>query len=216
MERQGIHELSAAYALDALESDDSRDFEDHLAHCEDCRETVASFRDTASALAYGVEGPEPRPGLRARILAEARSERESAVPVRRRWATLVAAGVAAVAACTALALGLWAASLASRLDDRSQTFAVSGAPGSLVVMPSGEAVLVLSEVDSAPAGKTYEIWVIEDGTPRPAGLFEGGGERVAVALTRPVPDGATVAVTIEREGGVETPTGKPVLTADVT
>jgi anti-sigma factor RsiW len=49
------HELSAAYALDALDGDDREAYETHLAGCERCREDVASFRATASALAYDVE-----------------------------------------------------------------------------------------------------------------------------------------------------------------
>jgi anti-sigma-K factor RskA len=49
--------------------------------------------------------------------------------------------------------------------------------------------------------------VIEGETPKPAGTFAGGGEQTAFALTRAVPDGATVAVTIEPAGGSESPTG---------
>ena len=43
MERTGIHELSAAYALDALDGDERREFEEHLTHCADCRQEVASL-----------------------------------------------------------------------------------------------------------------------------------------------------------------------------
>jgi anti-sigma-K factor RskA len=57
--------------------------------------------------------------------------------------------------------------------------------------------------------------VIEDGTPLPAGLFEGG-ERTAVALTRPVRGGAVVAVTLEPAGGVAAPTGDPLVTVEAT
>ena len=51
MERTGIHELSAAYALDALSADERQEFEEHLAHCAECQETVAAFlRGVASPL----------------------------------------------------------------------------------------------------------------------------------------------------------------------
>ena len=60
------------------------------------------------------------------------------------------------------------------------------------------------------AGKDYEIWVLEDGVPQRAGLFERPG--VAV-LTRPVESGQTVAVTLEPDGGVDAPTGEPLFTA---
>ncbi|MGZ4441003.1 MAG: zf-HC2 domain-containing protein, partial [Gaiellaceae bacterium] len=59
------HELSAAYALDALEPEDARAFEEHLAHCERCQEEIASFSETARALAYTSQ-PLARPALRAR------------------------------------------------------------------------------------------------------------------------------------------------------
>ena len=59
----------------------------------------------------------------------------------------------------------------------------------------------------APEGKDYQIWVFEDETPQPAGLFEEPG--VAV-LTRPVEPGQQVAVTLEPDGGVEAPTGAPL------
>ena len=56
MDTESIHDLSAAYALDALDDDERRAYEDHLAGCERCREEVASFSSTAGALAYAA-GP---------------------------------------------------------------------------------------------------------------------------------------------------------------
>src|SRR5437868_7746643 len=78
------HELSAAYALDALDGDDLQTYETHLAGCERCREDVASFRATASALAYDVDLPPPAETLEHRILDAARAERPNVVPVPRR------------------------------------------------------------------------------------------------------------------------------------
>ena len=37
MERAEIHDLSAAYALDALDGDELEAFEEHLARCAECR-----------------------------------------------------------------------------------------------------------------------------------------------------------------------------------
>ena len=75
---------------------------------------------------------------------------------------------------------------------------------------------MLPALERAPSGKTYEAWVIERGeAPRPAGLFRGGGPRTVVRLERPVPAGAHVAVTVEREGGVERPQGPMLFSAQV-
>lgn len=212
MEAIGIHELSAAYALHALDADERREFEQHLAHCAECRETVASFQETAAALAYETEQPPPPPSLRVRILDEARRERPHVVPLRPRWLFPATASVAAVAACAAIAVGIWAAMLNDRLGDRPEAIALSDARGSLIVTPSREGTLVVRGLEPAPPGKTYEIWVIQNGQPLPAGTFSGGG-RVAVVLTRKVPDDAVVAVTLERAGGVQQPTAKPLFSS---
>lgn len=153
----------------------------------------------------------------------------------RRSLPLVLAALAATAAATAAGLGVWAltdadgggvdAATTARLQDQEQAIAVlsqrdsaripvQGSNGRivLVVAPSGEAVLVIQNVRRAPKGKTYEAWVIVGTTPSPAGLFAGGATRV-IPLTRPVPRGAIVAVTLERAGGMQSPTTKPIYTA---
>lgn len=229
MERQGIHELSAAYALHALDADEERVFEEHLAHCGECRDRVAAFEDTTAAMAYDVDGPAPPAALGERILARARSERANVVPLRgRRWALPATAGLAAAAACAVVALGIWAFSLSARLADEraaadraedavsalaqadARRIPLSGADGTLVVGRTGEAWLVVFGLDEAPTDMTYEAWVIEDGDPVPAGLFAGGEERTVLRLSREVPAGAAVAVTLERAGGVPAPTGEPL------
>jgi anti-sigma-K factor RskA len=211
MDTESIHDLSAAYALDALDDDERRSFEDHLAGCERCREEVASFSSTAEVLAYaaGVGSP-PSPTLRDRILVAAHAERPNVVPLRPRWVYPVA-GVAAVAACVAIGLGIWNVSLNDRLSKAQalQSVPVSGAPGSLVVGSNGSAALVLVRLDRAPAGKTYEAWVIRGKrAPVPSGLFRGGGTTF-VPIHGKVRKGSVVAVTVEPAGGSDAPTTKP-------
>jgi anti-sigma-K factor RskA len=216
MERTEIHELSAAYALDALDEQERLRFEEHLAHCEECQETVAAFHDTAASLAHGVEAQPPPASLRERILVEARSESDKVVPLRSRWAVRVSSGVAAVAAIAAIAFGIWAASLHDQLGERPQAIQLTGANGQLLVGPEGAATLVVDDLSAAPAGKTYEAWVISGEVPEPAGTFTAGDGRTAFALTRSVPDGATVAVTVEPAGGTEAPTGDVRFSASAT
>jgi anti-sigma-K factor RskA len=232
VEHDGIHELTAAYALNALDPRDEDAYEEHLRHCADCQQELASLQEAASALAYATDAPRPPSDLRTRILAEARSERPNVVPLRPRWVLPAAASVAAVAASVAIALGVWAASLSGQLEDERQARAsiqrasailaetdatripISGARGTLVVAPTGDAALVVSGLESAPDDKTHEAWVIERGRPEPAGIFDAQAGRTVVALTRPVPKGAIVAVTLERSGGVSQPTGTPLFTAE--
>ena len=229
------HDLVAAYALDALDDEERERFERHLAGCEDCTEQLALLQDSASALAFAAEGPAPAPSLRAKIIDEARSEPGGAVlPFRRRnWALGAVAGAAAAAACLAIGLGIWANSLSSSLDrERSANAAYQqaaqvlaskasakplvGADGSLLVARDGRAALVVCGVADAPASKTYEAWVIRGKTPQPAGLFRGGSGCKPVILTQPVPTNATVAVTLEDDGGASSPTLPILFRAEAT
>jgi anti-sigma-K factor RskA len=228
VEPTGIHELTPAYALNALDQDEEHAYEEHLRHCDACREELASFLDTAASLAYGAEAPAPAPDLGDRIVATAVAERTNVVPLRRRWVVPALGAAAAVAAGVAIALGVWAASLSSSLDDEqreateqreliglfveqgAQHLPLDGANGTLVRSPgSGEAALVLTGLPAAPEGKTYQVWVVEDGAARSAGLLEGGTETSVVRLDQPVGEGAVVALTVERDGGAEQPTTDP-------
>ena len=223
-----LHELTAAYALDALDEEETAAYETHLRHCARCREELASLSDAASALAYAVDGPSPPAELRERLLDAARTERSSVVPCRPRRRFALPWGAAAAAATIAIAVGGWALSLRTDLQgersaraereralailatDDAERVPVQTGEGALIVSPDGDAVLVAS-LDAAPGGKTYEAWVIADGRPQPAGLFKGGSRTAIHALTRRVPAGAIVAVTVEPQGGVDQPTGEPVL-----
>ncbi len=217
-----VHELTAGYALDALDPAERETFEEHLSSCERCREDLQGFWQVSGSLAHAAGGPMPPASLRGRILEQARSERTNVVPLRRRRVLVPAlSSVAAVAAVAAIGLGLWATSLSRDLDQaeretavltnpRSRTVESEGGAAALVVAPGGDAALVVRKLAAAPEGKDYEIWVFEDGVPQPAGLFERPG---VALLTREVEPGQTVAVTLEEDGGVDAPTGAPVLTA---
>src|SRR3954447_17745368 len=94
------HADVASYALDALDAEQEREFEEHLASCEACREELASLREATAALAYGAVGPAPPPELKQRILAEAKAERPNVVslPRRRSWTAPFVAAAAVAAA----------------------------------------------------------------------------------------------------------------------
>ncbi len=106
MEADGIHDLTAAYALDALDAEEERRYEAHLGTCPRCREELTSLRDTSAMLAYAVDAPAPPASLRGRILEQAVSERPNVVPLRRPWfgPAAGAAGAVAVAAAVVLAV----------------------------------------------------------------------------------------------------------------
>ena len=204
-----VHDLTAAYALHALDDVEREKFEAHLAHCERCRDELAMLQESAAALAWAVESPAPPPHLRERILGT------NVVPFRRRRSVWQAA--AAVAACAAVGLGVWGATQPS---DHGVSVAaarkvpVNGADGYVALTTRGTGVLVV-KTHAAPPGMTYEVWVIPPGgKPQRAGTFDGGGSGMTmVPLDRPVPKGATVATTMEHDGGVDAPTSPPMFSA---
>ena len=80
MTNDELHELTAAYALDALDPDERRDFEQHLSECERCRAEVAALGETVGLLPYAVEGVDPRAELRDRLLRAGEARAEIAPP----------------------------------------------------------------------------------------------------------------------------------------
>jgi anti-sigma-K factor RskA len=231
----GIHELTAGYALDALDSDERIAYEAHLPGCEHCQQELESFWETTAALAVATTGPEPSPGLRDRILADVRAEpRQNVVPFepRRRRAAPALAAVAAVAAVVALGIGLWASGLSSDLDSTrealerereaaaivadpgSRTVDLAAGNGRLVVARDGRAALVLNDMGPAPDGQTYQAWIIEGQNPISAGIFPGEDGVDVVLVDGDVAAGEVVAVTVEQSGGAETPTLPPVVASD--
>jgi Anti-sigma-K factor rskA len=67
-------ELTAGYALDALDPQDEADFAGHLAGCARCQDAVARFAEITAALADVAPAAEPSPALGARIMAAVASE----------------------------------------------------------------------------------------------------------------------------------------------
>ena len=197
-----VHDLTAAYALDALDANEAEAYERHLSQCEQCREQLAELSQTAGSLAFGAVAPAPPPRLRAAIVDAVAAERSNVVPlVRRRRLTRGIALAAAAAACIAVGFAL---SSVHSSRERLVGVVVLGANRTATLHVSGLAV--------APHGKTYEAWVIPaGGTARPAGTFRGGTSGSTLRLRAALPPRAVLAVTLERAGGVSSPTTSPIL-----
>jgi anti-sigma-K factor RskA len=89
------------------------------------------------------------------------------------------------------------------------------ASGHTFVSPQrGEAVFYASGLPAPEAGKTYQLWWIQDGKPVSAGTFdvdERGSGSLRVEHVAPAGQIQAWAVTVEPEGGVPQPTGAMVL-----
>jgi anti-sigma-K factor RskA len=75
-------ELTAGYALDALDPPDEADFAGHLPGCDRCQDAVARFTEITAALAQAVPAAEPSPALGARIMAAVALEPVPGAPGR--------------------------------------------------------------------------------------------------------------------------------------
>ena len=203
-----VHEEAAAFALDALDHEEAEAFERHLADCPDCEGELEELRFAAAALAFAVEPPRPSRSLRRRVLDT--GAQVIPLPRRRRPRLLRAAAVAA-AACAVLVAALrpWET---GESEVGFRRYAAKGADATLLVSRSGAAVLAARRLPPLANGTVYELWVIAGGRARPAGLFRDS----LATLTRPVPRGATVAVSVEPAGGSSRPTGPLLLHAETT
>jgi anti-sigma-K factor RskA len=230
-------EAVGAYLLGALEDDESRAFEAHLAECAICRADVADLHVAADALPLSVPPVAPPPALKDRIMAVVESEAQLLAasghaadrpetprePARRRsllsWLTRPA--VALACALLLLAGGALAGVLLS--GDGSERTVVAatrpaGAEVRLEIRDDG-ATLVAEHMPAPPAGRIYQVWLARPGRdPEPTSVLwstrKDGSAKVAVPGSLDGVD--AVLVTDEPQGGSDAPTRMPVIAASTT
>lgn len=232
-----IHELAAAYALDALDPAERAAYEAHFAGCASCRAEVGGFRETTAALATLNDEVAPA-DLRARVLQAAATTRqlaprrgevvELATRRRRSAATLlaVAAATAALVAGVFVVAGRGSASfneqVAAMMDDPTGQM-VALAPtgehtGSLLVVWDDAHVAVMGhDLGQAADGSAYELWMIDDAGPHAMGLLDPAHDG-AMRRMLDVPSGATAigwGITVEPAEGSPVPTTPVIFHADV-
>ena len=104
---------------------------------------------------------------------------------------------------------------------------VSLAPSQTKPQPHGKAmylpqkgalIFMASNMPMPPPAKTYEVWLVPmSGSPMPAGTFKPDAQGSATVMMPPLPSGIQAkafAVTIENEGGSQTPTMPMVLVGE--
>jgi anti-sigma-K factor RskA len=223
-----VDELIAAHALHALDPDDERRVEAHVAECEACRAKLRELEAVSGALAYAAPPAVPPPELRDRVLSAVRPVSSSAPaapadapPVRARrsrsWWPRVAAIAVPVLAVAVVGLVIWNLSLRDQLSNTRKNLATGvtlSLPGvGNAVADTAGGVTLYASAPSVPAGKTYEAWVISGGKASPAGLFPPGTTHLT--LTLHVQPGDVIAITIEPAGGSPQPTQAPIASAKV-
>lgn len=237
-----LHALVGPYVVDALDGQEREAFEAHLQDCDPCRDDVGDLIEVPALLASLVAVPVPVE-LRASTLAEvdlipqdlpvrplrpARpvSSTGGGVPLSRFVMGLLA--VAAAVMVVGGTIGVMSVrSSDQRAREAESALSVYQAPdraaatfegdlGSMEVVTSagaGATVITGNDVPEPAAGRTYELWFVDDDGAVPAGTFTADGGSVVhqwdgVAL-------ATVAVTEEPAGGSPQPTGPILASASI-
>ena len=229
-DREWIDQNLAAYALGALEADESARMESLLARDTERACMLEEFRVTLDALPLVLEPIEPPPELRERVLARVRAERR-APHFPRRAKFLLAAAAALVIAVGAWNVVLWRKlerarengardAFASIAEGRVVLLAGTGAPGAqgrIVVAPDGQTgKLVVAGLSPLARDRVYQLWFVRKGATAPdsGGTFtvdERGHAILDVRPTAAVDDLVAIAVTEEPAPGLPAPTGKHLL-----
>ncbi|MFI6299399.1 anti-sigma factor domain-containing protein [Nonomuraea sp. NPDC050790] len=225
-----LHTLSGAYALDALDLPERKDFERHLRRCQECADEVAGFLEATAELASAAAHPPPAE-LRQRVLREIRQVRQSpplvpGVAATRSWWRRLSGPALLAAACVLVAAVLGAllvrtgaeladsdrragdmAAVLAAPDARLTSARVGDADARLVYSPSrGQIVLTSANMPALPRSRDYQVWLMGPGGVRPAGLM-GRDSYVVAGAVNPAD---RIGLTVEPAGGSRQPTS-PVL-----
>lgn len=188
MAHEDYKAMIPAHALSALDAEEARAMNQHLSECAECRDELADWESTASALALNAEPVEPSPQVRDRIMGAIRtdvaSEKVVEFPARRSvWTSFGSLGaIAAVVLFAALIVSvvvLWQQNRAmrdqiarsdafvklltapgTRMAELAGTVQASGATAKIAYDKTGHAMLMAKGLPPAPQGKEYQLWYI--------------------------------------------------------
>lgn len=236
MTPEELREQSDLYALGLLEGAELQAFREELRTNSEARVAARHGAALVARLSGIVEPVNPPARLRARVLSMVDPSRAARKPIFGWGLVFAAASLMLLMVAGLLSYQINRLSQARRADaarfastaalmaapdTREVTFG-QGAPkpprGRVFVNPRG-VVLLAANLETLPAGKTYEMWIIPKGhNPVPAGLFQAKVDGTALHVDSENIDVATVgavAVTVEASAGAAQPTTTPIIVAPV-
>lgn len=228
------------YLNGTLSTDEIKQFEQHLEICTECREIV----EATGELPYLADPVEPPADMKARILSNVFEEKPdqdtppaalkpamSAIPMHKKknkpnvWKPLMAAVLLA-----SLLGNAYAFLQLSDQDDAPETAvqsiqlapneAFTGTATAELIEEENSLNLVVqaNQLAELDASQVYQVWLIKDDKPIPAGAFSPNpnGEGASYyQLDENLTDWDTIAITLEPEAGNELPEGQVVLSAEI-
>lgn len=218
-------ELATAYALDAVSDVERADIERRVAAAPpslagEFHAEVRAVRETMAVVSAHTER-DPHPGLRAKVLAAI----EPRPFGRLRWRTAALAAAAAAVVAAVIATGVTVALRPTPAASTAEAvFAATDVHTATAELPAGgtatvvfsrqrnAAVVVLNNVAPPLPDSVYEMWLIDQNGPRPAGTM--GADTVKPSTTAVVPNlghSTVLALTAEPGQGSAQPTTTPFL-----
>lgn len=160
-----LAELAAEYALSALEPEEHREFEAHVAECDMCMRRVAELRSVTDTIAIGADQLEPPPYLKQRILTAIgetpsapslnlfHSFKAGATLWRAVTRPLAVAGAVTILLASVAGLSFWV----TRLQDSASTsaFHVATAYDGIAIIAQAERRWDLEPTDLAPGASGF-------------------------------------------------------------
>ncbi|MBA2312845.1 MAG: anti-sigma factor [Actinobacteria bacterium] len=227
---EDIRPLVGAYVIGAVPQDEMPALRSHILTCDDCMAEAEGLSDVVSLLTLSVAPVTPPAGFHDRVLARVTADRppsDAAAPAPKR-SRLNRFSYAAVALCVILLTVFVVDSRRGPVGDEATVDLVLQTDGGLDLSGRGDAVakLVASEdggaifgargLDMAPAGRTYQLWLMDGDCASPtsptctitsAGTFQAGADGTAVLRTpRSIAGVERTAITLEPQGGSSKPT----------
>jgi len=240
-DHETYRENLASYALEALGHEDIEALEDHLRTCDECRADLKAYRNIKAGLLFAVPAKMPPTSVRRRLHRQlAGKPRPLFQKLNWSWNQALTAGA------FVLLIGLGLGSIAqvrqlqqqqAELEDHNQStqtlvsmlaypntravrFEQNGIAGSaLIDKDRGLLGLFVWHLPPAPAGKTYQVWLIDASGDRTSGGFLLSEAGYAFATTviqtpRSLADFKGVGVTAEPLGGSPAPTSPRIFGVD--
>jgi anti-sigma-K factor RskA len=229
-----LRENIPAYALGALDAEETAALETHLQTCDSCRAELTKYRAVGDSLLMATPPRQPSPALRKRLQSQLPSAQRTTRP-RRMWSFgRLAMGVGFIlllmmnlfSLLQLRAIQMQQSSFLQQLNASQFALSMLAYPGTQAFPITGEnlsgsvlldrerntAALVIWHLPELSEEQTYQAWLIEP-----------DGHRVSAGVFRPQPDMSYttqpiyakddvsgfigIGVTIEPAGGSEQPTG---------
>ncbi len=236
-----FRENLAAFAIGALDVDETTALKEHLQSCADCQRELTEYRSLSLGLLEAVPPRQPPARLRRQLVRSIRPTPNLFKPGWQISTGQIALGVVFIALLVANFYTLAAlriverqqTALAAQLQTGQTAMAMLAYPSTESLPVEGDnlagsllldrernvAALILWNLPDLPTNRTYQIWLVNaQGQRTSAGLFQPTPGQlyttVPFQISGAVGDYVGIGVTDEPAGGSPGPTGSRVLKVD--